>query len=412
MTILERLQRLVQKQYIKRAIAFYTATQVTLLIAIATIWVLAISEDDSPALTWGLWRIPDVVLPILSAAIWVLVDSIVSDAKPGIIVYIIGAIVTILDIASLVWFGISYRECINFFDCTAAASVAGDCTNTDPLCTVGNFDSVTLYYLVLTSILGFVNLTYTLLIGTILVMLTMTIAGLNTNAYTSRYDTMVMDKERRRAQRFRYLQWYINFLTIGWVFIVVEFCVLAEESTVKYYLFVHIPHIVCVVQTFLPLGNYTTQKIGIAFAFISAVASGVGGLLVSILYYTWNCSNEIDPTTMFANTHGCELGIPGSRYFIAINVFAVAVALLRLPLYGGTMSILRTFTTRTIETSSTKHMFEEGGEMSYSGAEQPRRKSVESTHQFMFEKEGYLSRQTRLKNMMFTWSSQENDMDM
>jgi hypothetical protein len=336
---MDKIARYIHPQYIKRVVSAFTAGQVALLLGIATVWILAVTTDNSVALTWGLWRLVDMIPLLVSIGVWILVDNIVSSSKPAILVFAASGVVVVADLASLIWFGILFRDCTQYHHCLNTDADPADCDSVDPLCVMGDFNRVSLYYLVLTCILALLNLAYGAMVGGMLLLLSMEKYGVNSNGYADRIQTSMHSREDQVLIRYRYYQWAVNFLLLGWVFIAVEVCYLTDYSNVKYYLFFHIIQGWCVVQTMIS-GAYadkTANRISIIVNIISLLASALGGLLVFILYYEWNCNPETDSHSDFANTKSCEVTPNGARYFIALNAFVVLMEILRIPLYARTI---------------------------------------------------------------------------
>ena len=328
-----RLQKYITAPYIKRLVAVYTAVEVTLLLGIATIWILESVTDSSVALTWGLWRIGDVVPLLVSAAAWILLDNIVSSSKPAIVIFLVMGSVIIVDLISLIWFGIIYRDCNQYIDCTKTDPTPSMCDSVDPLCLVKDFSNISMYYIVLVSVLAFLNLLYAIALGSAMLLLSMKEKG---GAIAIAIVSTSLVKQNTVLVRYKYLQLGANFFLLGWLFIVIEVCYLTPYSNIKYYLAFHVLQLVPVILTFVVFENRKATRIGLAVDAISILSSGAG-VIVSTLYYVWNCNDPTDLYSDFVNTSTCELTIPGAEYMIAIHGFVVVIAALRVFFYVRTL---------------------------------------------------------------------------
>lgn len=321
------IKKFVHHTYIQRLVAFFSAIQITLLLGIATLWILAVVSDNTVALRWGLWRLVDLALLVNSFGVYIYASS-VTRSGPGVITVVLSGLVVMSDLASLIWFGIERRDCQTSFDNGTPIS--------DPLCGVGNFQNVTIYYLVLTSVLGFANLLYGVLIGGLLFL--MSIGEVrqgyeNRGVRTSVRGAVDLFRSRNRDKKIQYM---VTFLLIGWAFILTEVLVLTDYSLFKWTFISHAPHIWPVIQVIVA---YNAKKWNFASIWISVgilLASGLGGLLNGILYYIDNCNPVNPPRLGWANLTGCEVGYSGSVYMIVLHSFATAAALVRILTYAHT----------------------------------------------------------------------------
>jgi hypothetical protein len=319
------LDKYITPQRTKFVAAFISAFQLALLLAIATIWILSDidqQEDGTTvALTWGLWRLPDFLLVVSSLAILVWLSDYTDRSLPGASVFALAGAVVVLDLVSLILFGLNYRDCKEQIELGAP---------TDPLCKITDFTDVSLYYIILSSALGGFNLAYGIIVGTMLLKL------------KNNTDRGVSQREKRNAPLLRPIIFgmrLLTYLTLSAAFIVVEVCVLTEESSIKHLFWAHILQIPIIVHATINPPSLRWKKIFTLIAGIGILAAGLGGLLCIVLYYAWNCQErdysgvDTTPGTDFANLGECNIGYRGTIYMIVLHAFLTGIAVLRFVLY-------------------------------------------------------------------------------
>lgn len=315
--------KFVRRPVISRLTILFCALQVALLVGIITLWVLSVVTDNDVIYLWGLWRLVDLATLIWALTSLVWVNQVESSSAPGIVTFIVGGLVVCADLASLIWFGIIYQDCRQF--------IKDGIPTTEPLCLIANMDKVSLWYLVLTSVITLNNLLYTILVGILFILVTM--KSYRTDLYAEKFKAFAALRRTGQALKYAgYAMYGLNFFTFGWLFIVIEVMVLSTPSN-SFFLFVaHLPHFLCIVQTFLALES---KKWNRRFTWISVFvvfASGIAGLLPSVLYLTWLCDPL--PIRDWGTITTCEYGAASARYFVALHAMATLIAIIRIGVYA------------------------------------------------------------------------------